>query len=124
MEILLGVCVAALVYLGLVINKYKKENVALKLVMIEQFHNKNTISDGEDKENFLKFVSDSREWAFDYIEDVQEKITIFINDVEPEIAYFDEYGVVGDAYPHYHSMKKISQAYKELKKLLPEDPNA
>jgi hypothetical protein len=35
--------------------------------------------------------------------------------------YFDEYGLVGDAYPHYHSMKKISAAYKDLKKLLPEE---
>jgi len=72
-------------------------------------------------EAFLKFVSDSRDWAYQYIDDVQEALNKFITDIEPEIAYFDEYGVVGSAYPHYHSMKKISGAYKELKKLLPED---
>jgi len=72
-------------------------------------------------EAFLKFVSDSRDWAYQYIDEVQESLNKFIIDIEPEIAYFDEYGVVGDAYPHYHSMKKISLAYKELKKLLPED---
>jgi hypothetical protein len=74
-----------------------------------------------DSDAFLKFVSDSRDWAYQYIDDVQASLTKFINDIEPEIAYFDEYGLVGDAYPHYHSMKKISGAYKELKKLLPED---
>jgi hypothetical protein len=74
-----------------------------------------------DSDAFLKFVSDSRDWAYQYIDDVQASLTKFINDIEPEIAYFDEYGVVGSAYPHYHSMKKISGAYKELKKLLPED---
>jgi alpha-L-fucosidase len=73
------------------------------------------------KENFIKFLSDSRDWAFEYIEDVQKQLEDFIRDIEPEIMYFDEYGVVGDAYPHYHSMKKISAAYKDLKKLLPEE---
>ena len=73
------------------------------------------------KENFIKFLSDSRDWAFEYIEDVQKQLETFIRDIEPEIMYFDEYGVVGDAYPHYHSMKKISSAYKDLKKLLPEE---
>jgi len=73
------------------------------------------------KENFIKFLSDSRDWAFEYIEDVQKQLENFIRDIEPEIMYFDEYGVVGDAYPHYHSMKKISSAYKDLKKLLPEE---
>ena len=73
------------------------------------------------KENFIKFLSDSRDWAFEYIEDVQTQLETFVRDIEPEIMYFDEYGLVGDAYPHYHSMKKISAAYKNLKKLLPEE---
>ena len=73
------------------------------------------------KENFIKFLSDSRDWAFEYIEDVQKQLETFIRDIEPEIMYFDEYGIVGDAYPHYYSMKKISAAYKDLKKLLPEE---
>lgn len=75
----------------------------------------------QSNEDFLKFVSDSRDWAYQYIEDVQNSLNKFITDLEPEIAYFDEYGIVGSAFPHYHSMKKISEAYKELKKLLPED---
>jgi hypothetical protein len=72
-------------------------------------------------EAFLKFVSDSRDWAYQYIDEAQEGINKFITDVESEIAYFDEYGIASSAYPHYYSMKKISGAYKELKKLLPED---
>jgi hypothetical protein len=75
----------------------------------------------ENTDGFLKFVSESRDWAFAYIEDVQEGINTFISEVEPEIEYFDEYGIVGDAYPHYFSMKKISEAYKKLKSLVPDD---
>ena len=73
------------------------------------------------QESFLKFVSDSREWAFQYIEDVQLHLKTFKNSVEKEINYFNQYGEVGSAYPHYDSMKKISAAYKELIKVLPED---
>jgi hypothetical protein len=72
-------------------------------------------------EDFLKFVSDSRDWAHTYIDEVQASLNKFITDVEPEITYFDKYGLVASAHPHYDSLKKISVAYKELKKLLPED---
>jgi hypothetical protein len=70
---------------------------------------------------FLKFVSDSRDWAYQYIDDVQSSLNKFITDVEPEVSYFDRYGDLMAAEPNYNSMKKISGAYKELKKLLPED---
>jgi hypothetical protein len=90
---------------------------------LQEFIAKNNVEFKNDsdihKENFIKFLSDSRDWAYQYIEDVQKGITKFVNEIEPEIAYFDEYGLVGEAYPHYHSMKKISTEYKELKKLLP-----
>lgn len=79
------------------------------------------IKKDESSEAFLKFISESRDVAYTYIENTQAILNKFIKDIEPEILYFDEYGVVGTAYPHYHSMKKISGAYKELKKLLPKD---
>lgn len=89
--------------------------------MQESINTENKTDKEQSDEAFLKFVSDSRDWAYQYIDDVQAGINKFVNDIEPEITYFDEYGVVGSAFPHYHSMKKISGAYKELKKLLPED---
>jgi hypothetical protein len=99
-------------------------SLAISLVKVEQVFNSAKKEDSDSdvhKENFIKFLSDSRDWAYLYIEDVQKGLSKFVDHIEPEIAYFDEYGLVGEAYPHYHSMKKISQAYKELKKLLPED---
>jgi hypothetical protein len=72
-------------------------------------------------EAFLKFVSDSRDWAYQYIDEVQTSLNKFISDIEPEINYFKEYGDIGSMSPNYHSMKKITQSYEELKKLLPED---
>jgi hypothetical protein len=73
------------------------------------------------KEDFLKFVSDSREWAYDYIEEVQKVILDFKTAVEKDIAYFDKFGIVGSAYPHYDSMQRITAAYKELMTILPKE---
>jgi hypothetical protein len=91
-----------------------------KIESLSSLKNNDDLNNDVHKENFIKFLSDSRDWAYAYIEDIQEGVSNFVNEIEPEIAYFDEYGLVGDAYPHYHSMKKISSEYKELKKLLPE----
>jgi hypothetical protein len=115
-----------LLFLSLYLAQVKKNRAilanTLNLLLMQQSMNDESKTDEEkSNEAFLKFVSDSRDWAYQYIDSVQESLNKFISDIEPEIAYFDEYGEVGSAYPHYHSMKKISGAYKELKKLLPED---
>ena len=77
------------------------------------------------KENFIKFLSDSREWAFSYIEEVQSGLKKFIDEIEPEITYYDNWGIVieGMVSPHDKALKKISNEFKELKKLLPEETN-
>jgi hypothetical protein len=90
-----------------------------KIESLSLLKNNNDLDNDVHKESFIKFLSDSRDCAYAYIEDIQQGVTHFVNEVEPEIAYFDEYGEVGSAYPHYHSMQKISSEYKELKKLLP-----
>ena len=73
------------------------------------------------KENFIKFLSDSRDWAYQYIEDVQAGLNSFIGEVAPEINYFKEYGDTMAMAPNYFSMKKISEEYEKLKMLLPEE---
>ena len=73
------------------------------------------------KENFIKFLSDSRDWAFGYIEEVQVGLTKFVTDIEPEINYFKEYGDLISMEPNYNSLKKITKAYDELTKLLPKE---
>lgn len=115
-----------LLFLSLYLLQIKKNRTILAntlqlLIMQQSMNDENKTDKEKSNEDFLKFVSDSRDWAYQYIEDFQTSLNKFINDIEPEIAYFDEYGIVGSAFPHYHSMKKISGAYKELKKLLPED---
>jgi hypothetical protein len=75
------------------------------------------------KENFIKFLSDSREWAYEYIENVQGGIKKFIKEVGPEIDYYNNYGSVveGMISPHDKALKTISKEFEDLKKLLPEE---
>jgi len=116
----------SLLFLFLYLSQIKKNRAILAntlrlLVMQDSINSESKTDKQQADEAFLKFVSDSRDWAYQYIDDVQEGLNKFVTDIEPEIAYFDEYGIASSAYPHYYSMKKISGAYKELKKLLPED---
>lgn len=75
------------------------------------------------KENFIKFLSDSRDWAFDYIEEVQKGLQDFIKSVEPSINHFDKFGIITEGSPNYKDMKVISDNFKKLKSLLPEEIN-
>ena len=105
----------------------KKKNIQILaqtlefLILQEAEAEKNKTEKEQFNEDFLKFISDSRDWAYTYIEEVQASLNKFISDVEPEIAYFDEYGDLMAAEPNHNSMSKISKSYKELKKLLPEE---
>jgi hypothetical protein len=73
----------SIAYLSL-FDKLKKCNLALTKLFLENeglkeviFQNKNIDAlsdDGIHKENFIKFLSDSRDWAFEYIENSQKTI--------------------------------------------------
>ncbi len=75
------------------------------------------------KENFIKFLSDSRDWAYEYIENVQSEIKKMKEEVGPDIEYYEEYGIASEGMfpPYDNAMKKLCLAYRNLEKLLPED---
>ena len=96
----------------------------LKTVLLQQITQNESKTDREKaNEDFLKFVSDSRDLAYEYIESVQAGLQKFIDEVEPQLDYYDKYGLAieGMVSPHDFALKKISSEFKELKKLLPEE---
>jgi hypothetical protein len=74
----------------------------------------------EQSDGFLKFISDSRDWAYQYIETVQGELKKFKVAVEPTLKYINTYGQTVDS-PLLPMVKTISDAYDELSKMLPED---
>lgn len=73
----------------------------------------------EQTEGFVKFLSESRDWAFQYIETTQSEIKKFVEIVGPQMEYYDKYGRIINSV-HTKSMNKIFDAYQELVNLLPE----
>lgn len=76
--------------------------------------------DIKEDDGFVKFLTDSRDWAFGYIENVQAGISKFKDSVGGHIEYFDEFGSVMET-PMHPAMRDISKAYKELVMLIPDD---
>ena len=72
----------------------------------------------EQSDGFLKFVSDSRDWAYAYIESVQEEINDFITIVGPDIEYLESYKppIISE-----EATDRLVIGYKKIKALLPED---
>jgi hypothetical protein len=75
----------------------------------------------EQSEGFLKFISQSRDWAFDYIEQVQAALLEFKNKVEPQLLYAKTYGTAAGHSPHTIIIDRISDAYDDLVRVMPED---
>jgi hypothetical protein len=107
----------------------KKKNIqiiaqTIEFFMLQESQQEQRKTDKEkSNEDFLKFVSDSRDWAYQYIEEVQSGLKLFIDEVGPQIDYYNKYGsaVDGMIAPHDFTLKKISSEFEKLKKLLPED---
>lgn len=72
----------------------------------------------EQSDGFLKFVSDSRDWAYAYIESVQEEINNFITIVGPDIEYLESYKppIISE-----EATDRLVVGYKKIKALMPED---
>jgi hypothetical protein len=86
----------------------------------EEMEKRNS-ADIENTDGFLKFISQSRDWAFDYIEQVQAALLEFKNKVEPQILYAKTYGTTVGESTHSIIVDKISDAYDDLVKVMPEN---
>jgi hypothetical protein len=74
----------------------------------------------EQTEGFIKFISDSRDWAFEYIENTQETIKQIIDKTEHTIDYHKNFGSMAIE-PYSSQITTLVDALEELKTLLPEE---
>ncbi len=92
------------------------ENTMMLEKLVEQQDVINEIS-FKKNDDFVTFLSESRDWAFSYIEDVQTSIAKFVEEVGPVLAYYDKFGRINEI----PSMNTIFDAYTDLIKVLPEN---
>jgi len=75
----------------------------------------------KESDGFVKFLSASRDWAFEYIEEVQKVLVEFDKEVAPELEWSKTFGMVLGETTHTLVLKRISEAYDKLKLVLPEN---
>ncbi len=127
--ILIGILAATVIVLSALLIINKKERDALSdqafqmfldnQILLGKIEQHSVSSDIEQTEGFVKFLSESRDWAFQYIETTQSEIKKFVEIVGPQMEYYDKYGRIINSV-HTKSMDKIFDSYQELIKLLPE----
>lgn len=103
--------ILSITFLGLLVG-LKISNKKLQ----ERLSNREEIAN----ESYFKFLTTSRDEAFAYIVDVQDKLEKFKTRVEPQLNYYNTYGTAVQG-PHTILVKEISEAYEELKTIMPED---
>jgi hypothetical protein len=117
---------------GWIFLKKTQVNLVLKLTQSQLDQNilqQKLAQINEDKrllesEEFMQFLTSSREYAFEYIEAVQEAITEYNSVLEPIINYHKTYGMAFgmDSVP-YNNLEKIAKAHDALMEIMPSDPN-
>jgi hypothetical protein len=75
----------------------------------------------EQSDGFIKFISESRDQAFNYIEKTQDEIKKFSDKVEPQVKYIETYGQAYTLEPYSEMLKTIAEAYRELMQVLPNE---
>lgn len=74
----------------------------------------------EHTDGFIKFISNSRDVAFKYIEDVQAAISEYNDSVGAMVQYYKETGKLPAKKPS-DIMKKFAEAHDKLMQSMPED---
>jgi hypothetical protein len=74
----------------------------------------------EQSDGFVKFLSESREWAFNYIEDVQKQISDFRSSVSPELKKIKS-GKKLEKIEMEIMLNNISTAFQKLDNVLPKE---
>lgn len=119
--VILSVSTTVLSFLFLIQKNKNRELIknTIEFLILQEEQGKMVKTDQEKaNEDFLKFVSDSRDWAYSYIESVQEEINNFITLVGPDIDYLESYRppIISD-----DATNRLIVGYKKIKGLLPED---
>jgi chloramphenicol O-acetyltransferase len=104
-------------------NKVNELNFSLiqSYLDIEAIKKINNKKEQIEKDHLIAFLDDSRDSAYSYISEAQEKINIFINELESDVNYFNSFENIAKQDMHYELIKKFIKHYNSLKDLLPKD---
>lgn len=93
----------------------------LLIQKLEELSNEISTIKLSESDGFVKFISQSRDWAFQYIEEVQKALNEFDEEVAPRLEWANTFGRLAGETVHTDTIKTISEAYEKLKSVLPEN---
>jgi hypothetical protein len=88
---------------------------------LEELQKELSTKELSETDGFVKFISQSRDWAFEYIEEVQKALTEFDEVVDPLLKWAMRFGILNGETAHTKILREISEAYDKLKSVLPEN---
>jgi hypothetical protein len=88
---------------------------------IEELQKELSTKELSETDGFVKFISQSRDWAFQYIEEVQTALSEFDKTVDPLLKWAMRFGILNGETAHTKILSEISEAYDKLKSVLPEN---
>lgn len=128
LDILIFVIVV-LVITGSVLENIRLKNKNTELVFLlaqlslDNDAIKKRLSSPEDieKDHLIKFLSETRESSYIFIEEFQQELKNFKEDLELHVEHFDKFGILSEHNDiHFNMSKKFVEHYKRLIKFLPE----
>ena len=110
------------------LNNVKYKSLATKAIadieIIKDVFQKEIKSRKDDSTNeaMIRFLSESRDMAFEYIEKVQKTVSDTVTALDPHVVHFDKFGLAVST-PYDNVMGLLSKEIKNLKELLPDTDN-
>jgi hypothetical protein len=96
------------------------DNHMIRMEM-EKLVEQNASAELSQSDGFLKFLSTSRDWAFAYIEQVQDALSEFDHTINEITEWNRTYGTALGDNLFSKKIEEISLAYERLQSLLPKD---
>lgn len=90
-------------------------------VLSNIFQKNKKVEEPQQLPGYDKFLEESRDAAFDYIETVQESLNIYLYEVEPVLDKFSKTNSKETKASHIEAMQKIKESTDRLRAALPED---
>lgn len=105
------------------LNKYVAVEIEKSVILdkLSEAFKEIQAKDVEESDGFLKFISESRDWAFQYIEEVQAALKAFDSAITPKLEYALKYGSMESNSVNKQLLLEINEEYLKLKQMLPND---
>jgi hypothetical protein len=125
---LLVFIIVVIVITGAVLENIRLKNKNIELLFLlaqlnldnDAIKKKLSTSEDVEKDHLIKFLSETRDASYVFIQEFQDEIKNLKQDLDNDVQHFEKFGVLAEPYDiHYSMSKKFVEYYRKLLKFLP-----